>query len=79
MKKIMFSNYEKLDDLLHQKKTLERKVCAIEGDLKSGLDPQREEQAVQLENYEVLLELLRISESELARINKKIISLENKM
>lgn len=75
----MFSNFEKLDDLQHQKRALESKIKAIETDLKSGLDPDAEEQAIQLENYEVLLELLRMSESELAQINKKLNRLENEM
>ena len=75
----MFSNFEKMDDLQHQKEVLESKIKAIEADLKSGLDPDAEEQAIQLENYEVLLELLRMSESELTQINKKLNRLENEM
>lgn len=75
----MFSNFEKMDDLKHQKRNLESKIRALENDLKSGLDPDSEEQAVQLENYEVLLELIRTSESELIKINKKLNKLENEM
>ncbi len=73
----MFSHYEKMEDLQAKKQELEKRIKAIEKDLKSGLDPDSEEQAVQLENYEVLLEILRNSEDELNTINKKIYELEN--
>lgn len=75
----MFSNYEKLDELQYQKCTLEKKISAIKADLKAGLNPDSGEQAIQLENYEVLFEILRTSESELAKINKKLNRLENEM
>ena len=73
----MFSHYEKMEDLQDKKQELEKRIYAIEKDLKSGLDPDSKEQAVQLENYEVLLEILRNTEDELNSINKKIFELEN--
>lgn len=73
----MFSHYEKIEDLQEKKKELEDRILAIEKDIKSGLDPDSEEQAVQLENYEVLLEILRNTEDELNSVNKKIFDLEN--
>lgn len=66
-----------LDNLKIEKVHLESKLCAIEGDLKRGLNRKRHEQAVQLENHEVLLEILRVTESELNEVNKKIYHLEN--
>ncbi len=73
----MFGQYEKLEKLKVDKRRLESKVRSIEEDIKKGLDKTRHEQAAQLENYEVLLELLRVSESELNDINKKITQLES--
>lgn len=73
----MFSHNEKMDELLEKKKQLESRVRAIKDDIKSGLDPDSEEQAVQLENYEVLLGLLKNAEDELNIINEKIFQLEN--
>ena len=73
----MFSHYEKMEELQNKKRDLERRISAIKNDFKSGLDPDSEEQAVQLENYEVLLEILRNTEDELDSVNKKIFELEN--
>ena len=75
----MLSNYEKMEDLQNRRKELEDRIQAIKSDIGSGLDPDSEEQAVQLENYEVLMELLRTAESELADVNDKIRNLEGKM
>lgn len=73
----MYSHYEKMEDLQNKKQELENRINAIKKDLKTGLDPDSEEQAIQLENYEVLLEILRNTEDELNTINKKIYELEN--
>lgn len=73
----MFSHYEKLEKLNSEKAKLEHTIESIKADLRQGLDATRSEQAVQLENYEVLMELLRISESELNEINTQIYQLEN--
>ena len=73
----MFPGKEKLEELQHKKLELESRVKAIEKDIKSGLDPDSSEQAVQLENYEVLLGILKNTEEELNTVNKKILELEN--
>ena len=73
----MSSNNEKIKELQDKKKQLETRILAIEKDIKSGLDPDSEEQAVQLENYEVLLEILRNAEDELNAVNKQIFDIEN--
>ncbi len=73
----MFGNYEELEKLKVNKRKLVSKVRAIEDDLKKGLNRSRHEQAIQLENYEVLLEILRVAENDLNNINKKIFQLEN--
>jgi uncharacterized protein YydD (DUF2326 family) len=73
----MFGHYQQLDKLRSDEIELERKVRAIKEDLKSGLDRSRHAQAVQLENYDILIEILRVTEFELAEINNKIYNLEN--
>ena len=73
----MSGPYEKLEKLKEDKKKLEDKVRAIENDLRRGLDKSRHEQAAELENYEVLLEILRVSEDELNELNKQIYQLES--
>jgi len=62
----MFSHYEKLEKLNSEKERLEHTIESIKADLRQGLDATRSEQAVQLENYEVLMELLDATRSEQA-------------
>ena len=64
-----------LEELKARKGELEARIDAIRNDLKSGLDPDSEEQAVQLENYEVLTGLLKNAENELGDINEQLILL----
>ena len=64
-----------LEELKARKGELEARIDAIRNDLKSGLDPDSEEQAVQLENYEVLMGLLKNAENELGDINEQLILL----
>lgn len=64
-----------LEELKARKGELEARINAIRNDLKSGLDPDSEEQAVQLENYEVLMGLLKNAENELGDINEQLIQL----
>ena len=73
----MFSHYENLEKLNEEKTRLENKIQSIKNDLKQGLNAASDEQAIQLENYEVLMEILKVSESELTDINAKIYQLEN--
>jgi RNA polymerase-binding transcription factor DksA len=66
-----------LEELKARKSELEARIDAIRNDLKSGLDPDSEEQAVQLENYEVLMGLLKNAENELGDINEQLMQLGN--
>ena len=70
-------NPEEIDEELRQKKIeLRERVDAIRRDVRSGLDPDFEEQAVQLENAEVLDALLKQALSELEEIERKLRSHE---
>ena len=57
------------EDLLKQKSELEARLQKIKSDLSGGLDADFEEQAVQLENRDVLLEIMRVTEEELQKVN----------
>ena len=72
----MFGQYEQLDKLKADRAELEHKILSIEAELKKGLNRDKDEQAIQLENYEVLIEILRVSQSEINEINKKIYQIE---
>ncbi len=58
--------------LLERREELIGRLDAIRADLERGLDADSEEQAVQLENLEVLQEINRLAEEELARIEKAL-------
>ncbi|MFK7815204.1 MAG: hypothetical protein AB8B92_02615 [Gammaproteobacteria bacterium] len=60
------------DELLTKQHELIDRVTAIKRDFESGLDPDLEEQAVQLENYEVLHKLLEQANAELDKIDEKL-------
>lgn len=60
------------NDLIEKQNELTERISKIKADLKRGLDPDMEEQAIQLENYEVLYELLQNAESELVDINRQL-------
>ena len=55
--------------LIEKKKELEERLEKIKKDIKGGLDADWEEQAVQLENRDVLLEIARVTEEELQKVN----------
>lgn len=62
---------------LHTRRTeLLQRIDSIRADFKSGLDPDSEEQAVQLENYEVLQALLTQAEAELREVEARILQLQ---
>lgn len=63
------------DDLLARRQELVKRLDAIRADLGRGLDADAEEQALQLENLEVLQEILRLAETELAGIDKELAEL----
>jgi hypothetical protein len=57
---------------------LQARLKAIHRDLGRGLEKDYEEQAIQLENLEVLQEIARVSEEELRKVELKIADMENK-
>ena len=60
------------EDLLKKQQELIERVTAIKNDFGKGLDPDLEEQAVQLENYEVLMRLLENATIELGNIENQL-------
>jgi RNA polymerase-binding transcription factor DksA len=60
------------NELLKKKKDLQNRLEKIRKDLSSKLDPDFSEQAVQLENREVLLEIQRVTQEELQKINLQL-------
>lgn len=67
----MTSNVSR-DELLTKQHELIERVTAIKRDFESGLDPDLEEQAQQLENYEVLQRLLEQANAELDKIDEQL-------
>jgi len=63
---------EERDSLLEKKRELEERLERIKADIAGGLDADFEEQATQLENRDVLLEIRRVSETELALVKQKL-------
>jgi RNA polymerase-binding transcription factor DksA len=58
--------------LKDKKKELEERLEKIKNDIKGGLDADLKEQAIQLENRDVLLEIARVTEEELQKINASL-------
>ena len=63
------------EQLLARQQELKDRLLAIQRDLGRGLDKDFEEQAVQLENMEVLQEIARVAEEELRSIAEKLADL----
>jgi hypothetical protein len=61
-----------IDRLKQREEELEHRLHAIRGDYRRGLDRDSEEQAIQLENMEVLQEIGRLAEEELAQVKKQL-------
>ncbi|MEQ8427444.1 MAG: hypothetical protein RLT87_13215 [Gammaproteobacteria bacterium] len=59
---------DQLDQLLAKKQELETRLEKIKQDIASGLSSDFEEQATELENRDVLLEIARVTEEELESI-----------
>lgn len=66
---------ETKEELQVKKKELEERLEKIKHDIAGGLDADFEEQATQLENRDVLLEIQRVSEEELKRVKEKLKSI----
>ncbi len=65
-------------ELLARKAELTQRLQAIRADIARGLDADSEEQAVQLENMEVLQEIGRLAENELESIEKALAEMPEK-
>jgi hypothetical protein len=63
------------NELLARREELIKRLDAIRADLGRGLDADSEEQAIQLENLEVLQEISRLAETELASIDAELAGL----
>ena len=58
--------------LTTKREELVARIAAIRKDLKTGLDANLDDQAIQLENYEVLQRLLEQAADEIARIDQQL-------
>jgi hypothetical protein len=65
----------KRENLLVRREELVKRLDAIRADLGRGLEADAGEQAIQLENLEVLQEIRRLAEAELAEIDASLASL----
>ena len=64
-----------LDELTQSRDELLKRLEAIRKDLRGGLDADSKEQAIQLENMQVLQEIARVTDENLQQINKQISAL----
>jgi hypothetical protein len=60
------------EELVRSRDELLKRLDAIRKDLRGGLDADSKEQAIQLENMQVLQEIARVTEVNLQQINKQI-------
>ncbi len=60
------------DELMQSRYELLKRLEAIRKDLRGGLDADSKEQAIQLENMQVLQEIARVTEENLLEINRQI-------
>lgn len=63
------------EELLARREELIRRLDAVRADLARGLEADAEEQALQLENLEVLQEISRLAETELAAVDAELAEL----
>jgi hypothetical protein len=64
------------EELLQNRDELVQRLAAIRADLGKGLDADSKEQAIQLENIDVLSEISRITEEELQKIHRQLAALK---
>jgi hypothetical protein len=62
--------------LLAKRDELRARLKSIEKDYRQGLDANSEEQAIQLENAEVLAGIAKAAEEELQQVEEKLAKLE---
>lgn len=60
------------ESLLKRRRELRERLDAIGRDLRSGLERDMEDQAQQLENRDVLLEIERVTSEELAGVERAL-------
>ena len=61
-----------IEELLKKKKELQERLEKIKQDMANGLSADSEEQAIELENRDVLMEIARVTQEELNAINAKL-------
>lgn len=64
---------DSLSTLINKRSKLSERLKSIKADLRRGLDRDSEEQAMQLENYDVLLEIERVTSEELGKVEQQIV------
>ena len=67
---------EDIQSLETRRAELVKRLGAIRRDLARGLDRDTEEQAIQLENLEVLQEISRVAQQELLEVDRKLAQLK---
>lgn len=67
----------RLDWLKKRKAELEQRIEAIKRDYAEGLSADSSEQAIELENAEVLAEIQRLAVNELVEINQELRRLQH--
>lgn len=72
------TNNDKIRDLENERNQLIERLEAIERDYRQGLDQDAEEQAIQLENAEVLEGIARSARDELEKIEKELAALRRR-
>jgi RNA polymerase-binding transcription factor DksA len=70
---------EQYEALKARQQELQTKIAAIHADFKRGLDPDASDRAIELENAEVLNEILRVTEKELASVNEALLRLRGEL
>ena len=63
------------EELMQSRDDLLKRLEAISKDLRGGLDADSKEQAIQLENMQVLQEIARVTQENLQQINQQIAAL----
>lgn len=66
-----------IEALMARRDELRDRIGAIHRDIGSGLEKDYEEQAIQLENLEVLQEIVRVAESELRDVEIELARLQS--
>lgn len=67
----------RLEQLAARRDELRGRIEAIHRDIGGGLEKDYEEQAIQLENLEVLQEIVRVAEQELREVEMQMLALKS--